>query len=103
MPLASPLKASPAPATPGSEPSGSVAFHTPMTGIAFAVVAKPCSSSAVTSTVRDRLPLTLSEDQAECPYPQSNPDHQPCALTAAGAASVPSAVLQLFAGSTVEK
>src|SRR5271168_3741925 len=104
MPVASPLNASPTPAIPGNEPRGSVAFHNPMTGIALAVVAKPCSSSAVTSSVSERPPLTLSEDQAEWPYPQSNPDHHPAAATTAGEASVPSAVvLQVPAASVVEK
>src|ERR1700733_9359491 len=91
MPVVAPLKASPVAATPGSEPSASVAFHTPITGIALAVAAKPCSSSAVTSSVSERFPFTESEDHAECPYPQSVPCHHPCELTAAGAASTPSA------------
>src|SRR5258707_10080640 len=100
MPLAAPLKAPPALATPGNVPRGSVAFHTPITGIALPVVAKPCSSSAVTSSVSERLPLTVSEDHAEWPYPQSSPGHQPDAAAAAGAASVPSNPgLQAFAES----
>jgi hypothetical protein len=58
--------------------------------MALTVVANPCSSSAVTSSVKERFPFTVSEDHAVWPYPQRSPGHQPVAATVAGAASVPS-------------
>src|ERR1700722_6313869 len=89
MPDASPLKAPPAPPIPGDDPSASVAFHIPITGIAFAVETKPCSSSAVTSIVYERPPLTENVDHAVRPLQHNIPVHHPPAATAAGAASVP--------------
>jgi len=67
IPVAAPLKGSPAMATPGRDPRASVAFQTPRTGLALTAVAKPRSSCAVTSSVRERLALTFSDDQAEWP------------------------------------
>src|ERR1700721_1826582 len=103
MPDAPPLNAPPAAAMPGNETSASGAFHIPTPGVAFCVETKPCSSSAVTSIVYDRLPLTANVAHAVCPSAHSNPVHQPLDATAAGAASVPSApVSQLLAGPTVD-
>src|ERR1700733_11476864 len=104
MPEASPLKASPAAAIPGNDPSASVPFHIPITGIAFAVETKPCSSSAVTSIVYERLPLIENVDHKVCPSEHSNPAHQPPGATVAGAASVPSPpVLHVLAAPLVDR
>src|SRR5258708_33499085 len=81
-PDAPPLKTALAAATPGNEPCASVEFHTPITGIAFNVETKPCSSSAVTSIVNDRFPLTVSDRQDAWPFEQSNPIHHPPATSA---------------------
>src|SRR5205823_11202172 len=82
IPVAAPLNTWLALATPGNEPRASVAFHTPTTGIALTIVANPCSSSAVTSSVSERPALTESEDQAVRPYQQICPCHQPDPATA---------------------
>jgi hypothetical protein len=70
MPLAAELKAPVAAATVGRVPAASVAFRMPMTGIILAVETMDglaSASSAVTSTVRERLAWTARVDQAAWP------------------------------------
>src|ERR1019366_6593799 len=74
----------------GGVPVASVAAHTPISGIALAVVASPLSSRAVTSSVAVRPACAVKLDQAECPCAHITPVHHPPAVTGCGADSTPS-------------
>src|SRR5882757_4695259 len=90
IPRSTLLKAVGAAATPGLDPTTSAAPHTPSTSLALLAVANPCSSRAVTSTVRLRLPCTVHPVQAVWPAAQISPVHHPPDAGGAGAVSVPS-------------
>ena len=74
--------------TVGSVPTGSLAFHTPITGCIFSTVATPDSFTAVISIVQLVFAFTVVFRHAENPVEHSNPHHHPVGLEADGFVSV---------------